>query len=119
MLRAPLRPRAPLVVTVHDLALLRHPDAFPRWHRATGTRALRAGVAATAPVPAAARIDPRLQRLRDSDRREILNQELRREQDTLERLRRSAGADPRDLARVQADVHALQHEIARLPPAAP
>ena len=43
--RAPLRPRAPLVVTVHDLALLRHPDAFPRWHRATGTRALRAGVA--------------------------------------------------------------------------
>lgn len=44
--RAPLRPRAPLVVTVHDLALLRHPDAFPRWHRATGTRALRAGVAA-------------------------------------------------------------------------
>ena len=27
--RAPLRPRAPLVVTVHDLALLRHP-AFRR-----------------------------------------------------------------------------------------
>ena len=44
--RAPLRPRAPLVVTVHDLALLRHPEAFPRWHRATGVRALRAGVAA-------------------------------------------------------------------------
>jgi glycosyltransferase involved in cell wall biosynthesis len=33
-------------VTVHDLALLRHPEAFPRWHRATGTRALRAGVSA-------------------------------------------------------------------------
>jgi alpha-1,3-rhamnosyl/mannosyltransferase len=44
--RAPLRPRAPLVVTVHDLGLLRHPDAFPRWHRTTGTRALRAGVRA-------------------------------------------------------------------------
>jgi len=44
--RAPLRPRSPLVVTVHDLALLRHPGAFPRWHRVTGTRALRAGVAA-------------------------------------------------------------------------
>jgi glycosyltransferase involved in cell wall biosynthesis len=43
--RAPLKPRAPLVVTVHDLALLRHPDAFPPWHRATGTRALRAGIA--------------------------------------------------------------------------
>jgi glycosyltransferase involved in cell wall biosynthesis len=44
--RAPLRSRAPLVVTVHDLALLRHPDAFPRWHRETGVRALRAGVRA-------------------------------------------------------------------------
>jgi glycosyltransferase involved in cell wall biosynthesis len=44
--RAPLRPRAPLVVTVHDLALLRHPEAFPRWHRASGTRALKAGVRA-------------------------------------------------------------------------
>jgi glycosyltransferase involved in cell wall biosynthesis len=44
--RAPLRPRAPLVVTVHDLALLRHPEAFPRWHRERGARALRAGVRA-------------------------------------------------------------------------
>ncbi len=44
--RAPLRPQAPLVVTVHDLAVLRHPDAFPRWHRETGTRALWAGVRA-------------------------------------------------------------------------
>ncbi len=44
--RAPLRPRAPLVVTIHDLALLRHPEAFPRWHRASGARALRAAVRA-------------------------------------------------------------------------
>ena len=29
----PLRPRVPTVVTVHDLAVLRHPDAFPRWTR--------------------------------------------------------------------------------------
>jgi glycosyltransferase involved in cell wall biosynthesis len=29
----PLRPRVPLVVTVHDLAVLRHPQAFPRWTR--------------------------------------------------------------------------------------
>ena len=42
--RAPVSPRAPLVVTVHDLALLRHPDAFPAWHRRTGTLALRSGV---------------------------------------------------------------------------
>ncbi|HET9939228.1 MAG TPA: glycosyltransferase family 1 protein [Gaiella sp.] len=50
--RAPLRPRTPLVVTVHDLALLRHPDAVPRWHRATGARALRSGVAAADAVVA-------------------------------------------------------------------
>jgi glycosyltransferase involved in cell wall biosynthesis len=30
---APLRPRIPTVVTVHDLAVLRHPEAFPRWTR--------------------------------------------------------------------------------------
>ena len=29
----PLRPRVPAVVTVHDLAVLRHPEAFPRWTR--------------------------------------------------------------------------------------
>jgi alpha-1,3-rhamnosyl/mannosyltransferase len=39
--RAPRRPPVPLVVTVHDLALLRHPDAFPAWHRRSGTLALR------------------------------------------------------------------------------
>ncbi|MGL6278614.1 MAG: glycosyltransferase family 4 protein, partial [Gaiella sp.] len=50
--RAPLRPRCPLVVTVHDLALLRFPDAFPRWHRETGRLALRAAVAAADAVVA-------------------------------------------------------------------
>jgi glycosyltransferase involved in cell wall biosynthesis len=30
----PLRPRVPTVVTVHDLAVLRHPQAFPPWTRA-------------------------------------------------------------------------------------
>jgi alpha-1,3-rhamnosyl/mannosyltransferase len=44
--RAPLRTRVPLVITVHDLALHRHPDAFPAWHRITGRAALRAGVRA-------------------------------------------------------------------------
>jgi glycosyltransferase involved in cell wall biosynthesis len=42
--RAPLRTRGRLVVTVHDVALFRHPDAFPRWHRVSGRLALRAGV---------------------------------------------------------------------------
>jgi len=72
-----------------------------------------------APAPAAAaRIEPRLQHERDRESREILSQELRREQDTLERLRRSA-ADPQGVARAQANVLALQREIARLSPATP
>jgi glycosyltransferase involved in cell wall biosynthesis len=44
----PLRPRVPLVVTLHDLAVLRHPDAFPRWTRTyvprTAPLVLRAAV---------------------------------------------------------------------------
>ena len=44
--RAPVRPRCPLVVTVHDLALERIPEVFPLWHRETGRRALRSGVRA-------------------------------------------------------------------------
>lgn len=31
--RGPLRTRRPLVVTVHDLAVFRHPEAFNRWTR--------------------------------------------------------------------------------------
>ncbi|HET9287442.1 MAG TPA: glycosyltransferase family 1 protein [Gaiella sp.] len=50
--RAPVAPRAPLVVTVHDTALLRHPEAFPRWHRVTGALALRGGVRAADAVVA-------------------------------------------------------------------
>jgi glycosyltransferase involved in cell wall biosynthesis len=32
--RGPVRSRVPLVVTVHDLAVFRHPEAFPPWTRA-------------------------------------------------------------------------------------
>lgn len=42
--RGPVSPRAPLVVTVHDVGVLRHPDAFPPWHRVTGRLALRGGL---------------------------------------------------------------------------
>ncbi len=42
--RGPLRARVPVVVTVHDLALLRFPEAFRPWHRTTGRAALRASV---------------------------------------------------------------------------
>jgi len=31
--RGPVHTRTPLVVTVHDIAVFRHPDAFPRWTR--------------------------------------------------------------------------------------
>jgi glycosyltransferase involved in cell wall biosynthesis len=46
-LRGPLRARVPVVVTIHDLAFLRHPEAFPAWHRLSG-RALAAPVARAA-----------------------------------------------------------------------
>ncbi len=39
--RAPLRARVPTVVTVHDLAVLRHPEVFPLWTRLYGRAALR------------------------------------------------------------------------------
>jgi glycosyltransferase involved in cell wall biosynthesis len=32
-MRAPLRSKLPLVVTIHDVAVLRHPDAFNTWTR--------------------------------------------------------------------------------------
>jgi glycosyltransferase involved in cell wall biosynthesis len=38
--RGPFASGAPLVVTVHDLALYRHPDAFNRWSRLYGPRAI-------------------------------------------------------------------------------
>jgi glycosyltransferase involved in cell wall biosynthesis len=44
--RGPLRARVPVVVTVHDLALLRFPEAFRPWHRTTGRLALRSAVRA-------------------------------------------------------------------------
>lgn len=50
--RAPLRARPPVVVTVHDLALLRHPEAFPPWHRLYGRAGLRQVVRAAAAVVA-------------------------------------------------------------------
>lgn len=34
--RGPLRAPAPYTVTLHDLALVRHPELFPAWHRLSG-----------------------------------------------------------------------------------
>jgi len=39
--RGPARGRVPTAVTVHDLAVLRYPAAFPRWHRLYGRAGLR------------------------------------------------------------------------------
>jgi glycosyltransferase involved in cell wall biosynthesis len=49
--RGPYRSRAPVVLTVHDLAVLRRPEAFRRWHRSTARAAL-AGVRGAAAVVA-------------------------------------------------------------------
>ncbi len=50
--RGPVDTRVPTVLTVHDLAVLRAPEAFPRWHRLYGraglTRVLRASDAIVA-----------------------------------------------------------------------
>ncbi len=50
--RGPVRNRVPTVVTVHDLAILRAPEVFPRWHRLYGRvgleRVLRAADAIVA-----------------------------------------------------------------------
>jgi glycosyltransferase involved in cell wall biosynthesis len=50
--RGPTRARVPTVLTVHDLAILRYPETFPRWHRLYGRtgleRTLRAAEAVVA-----------------------------------------------------------------------
>ncbi len=50
--RGPLRSAVPTVLTVHDLAILRAPEMFPRWHRLYGraglVRVLRAADAVVA-----------------------------------------------------------------------
>jgi glycosyltransferase involved in cell wall biosynthesis len=38
--RGPLRSPVPFAVTLHDLALVRHPELFPRWHRLSGRAGL-------------------------------------------------------------------------------
>jgi glycosyltransferase involved in cell wall biosynthesis len=43
-MRTPVRAGMPVVATVHDVAVLRYPEAFPSWHRHTGRRALRHAV---------------------------------------------------------------------------
>jgi glycosyltransferase involved in cell wall biosynthesis len=51
-MRAPTRAKPPVVVTVHDAAVLRLPGSFPLWHRTTGRPALRRAVRAANAVVA-------------------------------------------------------------------
>jgi glycosyltransferase involved in cell wall biosynthesis len=60
--RGPLRSRVPLVVTVHDLAVLRHPGAFNRWTRTYSPRV----------VPAVLRAARRVIAVSDFTRRELV-----------------------------------------------
>ncbi len=90
----------------------------------------------TAARPADSRVDPAAQRARDSDARRILSDELRREEEQLAQLRREFNngeperrGDERNyqryldrvtemraaLVRKEADVAALQRELAKLP----
>jgi glycosyltransferase involved in cell wall biosynthesis len=39
-MRAPMRSKLPLVVTIHDVAVLRHPEAFNNWTRRYSARSL-------------------------------------------------------------------------------
>jgi glycosyltransferase involved in cell wall biosynthesis len=50
--RGPARAEVPVVVTVHDLAILRFPQAFPRWHRQYGRVGLRRVLRAASAVVA-------------------------------------------------------------------
>jgi len=50
--RGPARAEVPVVVTVHDLAVLRFPEAFPLWHRQYGRAGLRRVLRAASAVVA-------------------------------------------------------------------
>ena len=50
--RAPPRAAMPVLATVHDLAVLRHPDVFPAWTRLYGRTALKPTLRAVARVVA-------------------------------------------------------------------
>jgi glycosyltransferase involved in cell wall biosynthesis len=50
--RGPARSATPTVVTVHDLAIIRHPDSLPRWHRLYGRAGLERVVRAADAVVA-------------------------------------------------------------------
>ncbi|CAN7508486.1 hypothetical protein [Rhizobacter sp. LjRoot28] len=67
-------------------------------------------------TPVAHRVDPADQRVRDTQRRAILEAELRTEEEALGRARQSGGGEEveRRAARHQENVEALRRELGRL-----
>jgi glycosyltransferase involved in cell wall biosynthesis len=59
LFRGPRRSRVPVVLTVHDLAPLRHPDAFPAWTRLYARTRLRGTVRAARRVAAVSEFSKR------------------------------------------------------------
>jgi glycosyltransferase involved in cell wall biosynthesis len=57
--RAPPRSRVPTLLTVHDLAVLRHPEVFPLWTRLYGRTALRPTIRAADRVVAVSEFSKR------------------------------------------------------------
>jgi glycosyltransferase involved in cell wall biosynthesis len=57
--RAPPRARVPTIVTVHDLAVLRHPEVFPLWTRLYARTALRPTIRAADRVVAVSEFSKR------------------------------------------------------------
>ena len=57
--RAPPRARVPTILTVHDLAVLRHPEVFPLWTRLYGRTALRPTIRAADRVVAVSEFSKR------------------------------------------------------------
>ena len=97
----------------------------------------RVGSAAPSPSASANKIDPQLQRARDSDARRILEAELRREEDRLTELRKEYNnGEPERLgnernyqkyidrtaelkasiARKESDIAAIKRELSKVPP---
>jgi hypothetical protein len=73
--------------------------------------------AARSPASASLRVEPAVQRVRDEERRRILEEEFQHEQALLgSLLRQGPAADPAALGRARANIAALQGELARLPP---
>lgn len=100
----------PVAVRASPLDVATEPPA-PRMAPAPAPRSPAAGLR-----PAVHRVDPADQRVRDTQRRAILEAELRAEEDALARARQPGGGEEgaRRAARHHENVEALRRELGRL-----